>query len=116
MDFGERVPTYGGYVALNVPRVHYAVPADGDVSKSSGKGGSGYVKALSAKVDEGIANGNVCLMLDTQVTGVNYDGEKVTGVTATNAFGERTYDAPSVILACGGYSGNETMMNALRMC
>lgn len=47
----------------------------------AGKGGSGYVKALSAKVDEGIANGNVCLMLDTQVTGVNYDGEKVTGVT-----------------------------------
>lgn len=38
VDFGERVPTYGGYVALNVPRVHYAVPADGDVSKSSGKG------------------------------------------------------------------------------
>ena len=110
VDFGERVPTYGGYVALNVPRVHYAVPADGDVSKSSGKGGSGYVKALSAKVDEGIANGNVCLMLDTQVTGVNYDGEKVTGVTATNAFGERTYDAPSVILACGGYGGNEEML------
>ena len=71
---------------------------------------SGYVKALSAKVDEGIANGNVCLMLDTQVTGVNYDGEKVTGVTATNAFGERTYDAPSVILACGGYGGNEEML------
>ncbi|MFR2496415.1 MAG: FAD-binding protein, partial [Christensenellales bacterium] len=110
VDFGERVPTYGGYVALNVPRVHYAVPADGDVSKSSGKGGSGYVKALSAKVDEGIANGNVCLMLDTQVTGVNYDGEKVTGVTATNAFGERTYDAPSVSLACGGYGGNEEML------
>lgn len=110
VDFGERVPTYGGYVALNVPRVHYAVPADGDVSKSSGKGASGYVKALSAKVDEGIANGNVCLMLDTQVTGVNYDGEKVTGVTATNAFGERTYDAPSVILACGGYGGNEEML------
>lgn len=68
------------------------------------------MKALSAKVDEGIANGNVCLMLDTQVTGVNYDGEKVTGVTATNAFGERTYDAPSVILACGGYGGNEEML------
>lgn len=110
VDFGDRQPTYGGYVALNVPRVHYAVPENGDVSLSSGKGGSGYVKALSAKIEEGVQKGNVCLMLDTKVTDVTYDGEKVTGVTAVNAFGERSYEASAVILACGGYGGNEEML------
>ena len=110
VDFGTRVPTYGGYVPLNVTRVHYAVPENGDVAMSSGKGGSGYVKALSAKVEEGIAAGNVCLMLDTKVTEVLYDGEKVTGVKAKNAFGERTYEAPAVILATGGYGGSEELL------
>lgn len=107
VDFGERTPTTGGYIALNVPRVHYAVPENGDVSMSSGKGGSGYVKALIAKLQEGVEAGNVCVMLDTRVTEVLFDGSEVTGVKATNAFGERTYEAPSVILATGGYGGSE---------
>ena len=110
VNFGERKPTTGGYVALNVPRVHYSVPEDGNVERSSAKGASGYVKALREKIEAGIANGNVCVMLDTRATGVSYDGEKVTGVKAVNAFGEREYNAPSVILACGGYGGNEEML------
>ena len=59
VNFGERKPTTGGYVALNVPRVHYSVPEDGNVERSSAKGASGYVKALREKIEAGIANGNV---------------------------------------------------------
>lgn len=110
VDFGTRVPTTGGYIPLNVPRVHYAVPANGDVSKSSPRGGTGYVKALSAKLDEAIEAGNACLMLNTRVTEVLSEDGVVTGVKAVNNFGERTYEAPSVIIATGGYGGNEAWL------
>lgn len=66
VDFGERVPTYGGYVARMCRACIMRSGGWRQSAKSSGKGASGYVKALSAKVDEGIANGNVCLMLDTR--------------------------------------------------
>ncbi len=110
VNFGTRVPTTGGYIPLNVARVHYAVPENGDVSLSSGKGGTGYVKALSAKLDEAIAAENACLMLNTRVTEVLSEDGVVTGVKATNGFGERTYLAPSVIIATGGYGGNEAWL------
>lgn len=110
VDFGTRVPTTGGYIPLNVNRVHYAVPENGDVSLSSGQGGSGYVKALSEKLNEAVENGNACLMLNTRVTEVLSEDGVVTGVKAVNSFGERTYEAPSVIIATGGYGGNEAWL------
>ena len=44
------------------------------------------------------------------------DGDRVTGLIAKNASGEyvRYNASKGVILACGGYSGNETMMKALQ--
>ena len=44
------------------------------------------------------------------------DGNRVTGLIAKNANDEyvRYNASKGVILACGGYSGNETMMNALQ--
>ena len=44
------------------------------------------------------------------------DGDRVTGLIAKNADGEyvRYNASKGVILACGGYSGNDTMMNALQ--
>ena len=44
------------------------------------------------------------------------DGDRVTGLIAKNANDEyvRYNASKGVILACGGYSGNETMMNALQ--
>ena len=43
-------------------------------------------------------------------------GNRVTGLIAKNATDEyvRYNASKGVILACGGYSGNETMMNALQ--
>ena len=60
VNFGDRKPTYGSYEPLNVNRVHFAAPEDGDVSKSTGRGGSGFISALKAKLDEYIAAGNAC--------------------------------------------------------
>ncbi len=110
VNFGERVPTTGGYIALNVPRVHFAVPENGDVSLSSGKGGTGFVLALSKKLDEFIAAGNVCLMLDTRVTEVLSEGGAATGVKCVGPLGEGVYNAPSTIIATGGYGGNEAWL------
>lgn len=44
------------------------------------------------------------------------DGDRVTGLIAKNASGEyvRYNASKGVIIACGGYSGNETMMKALQ--
>ena len=44
------------------------------------------------------------------------DGDRVTGLIAKNADGEyvRYNASKGVILACGGYSGNDVMMNALQ--
>ena len=110
VNFGDRVPTTGGYIALNVPRVHFAVPESGDVEKSSGQGGTGYIFALSKKLDEYRETGNACLMLDSRVSEVLSENGAVTGVKVTTPFGEEIYNAPSVIIATGGYGGNEAWL------
>ena len=111
VDFGERTPTYGAYEPLNVPRVAFAVPADGDVSKSSGKGASGFVKALSGKLEEYAAESKACLLLETAATELVMEDGVITGVVSRNKDGvETTYTAPSVILATGGYGHNEAWL------
>ncbi len=111
VDFGTRTPTYGAYEPLNVPRVHYAVPASGVVEDSSGKGASGYVKALMAKLDEYIAAETACLMLETKAEDILLKDGVITGVIAKDAQGKTsTYTAPSVVLATGGYGHNEAWL------
>ncbi len=108
VDFGLRTPTYGSYEPLNVPRVHYAVPESGVVEDSSGKGASGFVKALMGKLDEYITAGSACLLLKTEATDIVLDNNVITGVVAKSEDGtEVTYTAPSIIIATGGYGHNE---------
>ena len=110
VNFGERQPTYGSYEPLNVNRVHYAVPEDGDVSRSSGKGGSGFISALMAKLDSYIASGTACLLLNTPVTDIIIEDGVITGVTAEVNGETTTFKAPSTILATGGYGHNEAWL------
>lgn len=110
VNFGERQPTYGSYEPLNVNRVHYAVPEDGDVSRSSGKGGSGFISALMAKLDGYIASGTACLLLNTPVTDIIIEDGVITGVTAEVNGETTTFKAPSTILATGGYGHNEAWL------
>lgn len=110
VNFGERMPTYGSYEPLNVNRVHFAVPEDGDVSRSSGKGGSGFIAALKAKLDEYIAAGTACLLLETPVTDIVIEDGVITGVVANIGGVETTIKAPSTVIATGGYGHNEAWL------
>lgn len=110
VNFGDRKPTYGSYEPLNVNRVHFAVPEDGDVSKSTGRGGSGFISALKAKLDEYIAAGNACLLLESPVTDIVIEDGTITGVVAQINGVETTIKAPSTIIATGGYGHNEAWL------
>lgn len=84
----------GGYVSMNTPRVTYSAGG------ASSGGGSYFVNALMAKLDEAIAAGNAQLCLDTLVTDLMFDAEKnVIGVKV----GDKEIPADSVIIATGGY-------------
>lgn len=110
VNFGDRMPTYGSYEPLNVNRVHYAVPENGDVSRSTGDGGTGFISALKAKLDEYIAGGTACLLMQTPVTDIVIENGVITGVIA-NINGEETViHAPSTIIATGGYGHNEAWL------
>lgn len=110
VNFGERMPTYGSYEPLNVNRVHFAVPENGDVSRSSGKGGSGFISALKAKLDEYIAAGTACLLMETKVTDIVIEDGVITGVVANINGAETVVKAPSTIIATGGYGHNEAWL------
>ena len=110
VNFGERMPTYGSYEPLNVNRVHFAVPENGDVSASSGKGGTGFISALKAKLDEYIAAGTACLLMETKVTDIVIEDGVITGVVADINGVETVVKAPSTIIATGGYGHNEAWL------
>lgn len=110
VNFGERVPTTGGYIPLNVPRVHYVVPADGDVSRSSPAGGTGFLAAFGPRLEAYENAGLVRVLYNTAVTALVESEGSVVGVVATDESGETTYSAPSVILATGGYGANEALL------
>lgn len=110
VNFGERMPTYGSYEPLNVNRVHFAVPENGDVSASSGKGGTGFISALKAKLDEYIAAGTACLLMETKVTDIVIEDGVITGVVANINGVETVVKAPSTIIATGGYGHNEAWL------
>lgn len=110
VNFGERSPTYGSYEPLNVNRVHFAVPADGDVSRSSGKGGSGFIMALMNKLEGFIDAGTACLLLETPVTDILIEDGAIVGVVASVNGESREFRAPSTVIATGGYGHNEAWL------
>ncbi len=84
----------GGYNAMNTLRVTYTAggPASG--------GGSYFINALNAKLDEFVKEGKAQLCLDTLVTELMMDENKdVLGVKV----GDMEIPAKSVIVATGGY-------------
>lgn len=75
------------------------------------KGASGFVKALSGKLEEYAAESKACLLLETAATELVMEDGVITGVVSRNKDGvETTYTAPSVILATGGYGHNEAWL------
>ena len=97
VEFGDTVDS-GGYLTMNTLRVTYTAGGP-----SSG-GGSYFVNALYAKLEEAISAGTAQLCLDTLVDDVvlNEKGD-VCGVKV----GEQVINAPSVVIATGGYGYSE---------
>jgi hypothetical protein len=97
VEFGDTVDS-GGYLTMNTLRVTYTAGGP-----SSG-GGSYFVNALYAKLEEAISAGTAQLCLDTLVDDVvlNDKGD-VCGVKV----GEQVINAPSVVIATGGYGYSE---------
>ena len=84
----------GGYLTMNTNRVTYTAGG------ASSGGGSYFVKALSAKLDEAATAGNAQLCLNTLVTDLLFDENgDVVGVKV----GDTEIKAKSVIIATGGY-------------
>ena len=97
VEFSDKVD-HGSYLPMSVPRVTYTAGG------ASSGGGTYFVKALSAKLQEAIDAGQVQLCLDTLVTDIVLDENgDVKGVMV----GDTEYDAPSVIIATGGFGYNE---------
>jgi len=93
VEFSDTVNS-GGYLTMNTFRVTYTAGG------ASSGGGSYFVKALSAKLDEAIAAGQAQLCLDTLVTEMLQDENgNVIGVKV----GDKEIKAASVIVATGGY-------------
>ncbi len=93
VEFSDKVYS-GSYLTMDINRVTYTAGGP-----SSG-GGSYFVKGLSDKLQNYIDAGTVQLCLDTLVTDVvlNDNGD-VTGVMV----GDMEIDAPSTVIATGGY-------------
>lgn len=100
VDFGSRGLVAGAYASFKTMRVTLA----GD---NPGLGGAqGYIKPLIAKMDEAIEAGKVQLMLNTTVTELVVEDGKCVGVKV----GDVEYNAPTTLLATGGYCHNEELL------
>lgn len=97
VEFGDTVDS-GGYLTMNTFRVTYTAGG------ASSGGGLYFVNALSAKLDEAITAGTAQLCLDTMVDDIVLDDKgDVCGVKV----GDQVINAPSVVIATGGYGYSE---------
>ncbi len=97
VEFGETVDS-GGYLTMNTFRVTYTAGG------ASSGGGTYFLSALNAKLDEAIAAGNVQLCTETLVTDIVFDAN---GDVAGVAVGDQEIPAPSVVISTGGYGYSE---------
>ena len=97
-DFGDREPKMSAsYDAFNVPR-EYRVTG----------GGKAIAELIRPLVDEQVENGNISLMLNTEVADIIVEDGAVKGVTLTDG---REFRAPATVLTTGGYGHNEELLH-----
>lgn len=97
VSFGDEKVDTGVYEPMFPNRVTYA---DGLVNPP---GGMGFVRPLETKLNEYIEAGSLQLELNTMVTDIILTDGVVTGVMV----GDREINAPSTIIATGGYGYSE---------
>lgn len=70
-----------------------------------------YLKVILAEHEKRVARGDIKCLLNTQVTGLIKESNRVVGVKARSKEGvEKVYRAGAVIVATGGWSGNIELM------
>lgn len=100
VDFGDRSLVGGAYTAMQTLRVTRAL---GSYSMGAA---NAYLDPLNERLEQAIADGKAQILYNTRVTELLVEGDKVVGVKA----GDRVFNAPSVLLATGGYSYNEDLL------
>ncbi len=100
VDFGDRSLVGGAYTAMKTLRVTRAL---GSYSMGAA---NAYLDPLNERLEQAIADGKAQILFNTRVTELLVEGDKVVGVKA----GDRVFNAPSVVLATGGYSYNEDLL------
>lgn len=100
VDFGDRSLVGGAYTAMQTLRVTRAL---GSYSMGAA---NAYLDPLNERLEQAIADGKAQILYNTRVTELLVEGDKVVGVKA----GDRVFNAPSVVLATGGYSYNEDLL------
>lgn len=100
-DFGDRLPKQPAtYEAFGIPREHR-------VEK-----GTVYLETVKPLLEKHIEDGNIILLMETEVKDIVIEDGAVTGVIAKSKDDEEvTYNAKSTILATGGYAHNEEWIN-----
>ena len=95
-DFGDRQPKQPQtYDAFEIPREHRVTG-----------GGAAMVELVEPLLDEKVAEGNLEILLNTEVKDIIIEDGAVTGVIINDDAGTQ-YKAKSIILATGGYGHNE---------
>ena len=92
------------YISLGVPFGKWANFSNTTDDGSSP--GTHIVKRLA----EAVERKGVDMRLNTRLTSIVTDGDRVTGIVVENPAGSYTISAPAVILASGGFGYNEDML------
>ncbi|HHZ01401.1 MAG TPA: FAD-dependent oxidoreductase [Tissierellia bacterium] len=100
-DFGDRLPKQPAtYESFGIPREHRV------------ERGTVYLETVRPLLEKHVEDGNVVLLLETQVVDIIIEDGAVTGVVAKTKDGkEAEYKAKATILATGGYGHNEEWIN-----
>lgn len=99
-DFGDRQPKQPQtYDAFEIPREHRVTG-----------GGAAMVELVEPLLDEKVAEGNLEILLNTEVKDIIIEDGAVTGVIINDDAGTQ-YKAKSIILATGGYGHNEEWLH-----
>jgi fumarate reductase flavoprotein subunit len=99
VHYDKRQVTRGTYGWDLTPRIYYTA------------GGFNIIDPMIQKIEEGISDGYITVMLEYEITKLVTDGsEKVIGIETTNPAGEaETFNFDAILMATGGFVNDNTM-------
>ena len=102
---GADLNLVGSFGGASVKRIHKPTKDGKSIAVGS------YIIPI---LQDNAEKGGVEFLMETEATDILVEGGKVVGVKATNADGEMTIDAKSVIVATGGFGANSELVVSYR--